>query len=116
MTDERSGKLVRVPHEEWPAAMPKGLVDVWRSQGFLVQVFDPKDGAQRLTVCRTKHNGKSWVPGITWDELQQIKAECGNSEVYAVEIFPAESDLVNVANMRHLWLLNKAPDFAWRKS
>lgn len=33
----------------------------------------------------------------------------------AGEVFPAESDVVNVANMRHLWLLREPPPFGWRR-
>jgi hypothetical protein len=34
--------------------------------------------------------------------------------MWAVEIYPADGDVVAVANMRHLWLLPEAPAFAWR--
>jgi len=33
----------------------------------------------------------------------------------AIEIFPADMDVVNVANMRHLWVMAEPVEFAWRK-
>lgn len=33
----------------------------------------------------------------------------------AVEIYPAERDIVNVANMRHLWVLPERLPFGWRR-
>jgi hypothetical protein len=39
-----------------------------------------------------------------WRELQQIKNEIVGSENEAVELFPAESRLVDTANQYHLWV------------
>jgi hypothetical protein len=103
------------PREQWPSFTPleNPPIEVWRSRGFMVQVFAAKHGAQRLSVNRTSHNSTSWDAQITWDELQRLKAECGRADQFAVEIFPAERSLINVANMRHLWLLPEPPPFAW---
>lgn len=40
-----------------------------------------------------------------WRVLQRIKNECAGPEREAVEIFPAESRLVDTANQYHLWAL-----------
>jgi hypothetical protein len=74
------------------------------------------NGAERLTICRTTVDPSAarWLEGIGWDDLQRLKRECGRGERWAVEIFPADSEVVNVANMRHLWVLPEAPSFAWR--
>jgi hypothetical protein len=32
----------------------------------------------------------------------------------AVEVYPPAGDVVNVANMRHLWVLRDRLPFAWR--
>lgn len=110
--------LVRIPVEDFPpdfALAKRPPVELWRSRKFLVQVFAEKSAVERLTVCRTQITGKTWLPGISWDELQQLKRECGRGEVWAVEIFPPESELVNVENMRHLFVTYDAPTFAWRR-
>ena len=110
--------LVPVERERWNPANwdDTSRVEVWRSREFLVQVFAEKDGAQRLTISRTHvlPNGK-WMPGITWDDLQRLKSQCGRAERWAMEIYPADEHLVDVANMRHLWILAEAPQFAWRR-
>lgn len=111
--------LAIIPQEKWPVSVALSMnnppVEAWRSQDFLVQVFVECDGIERLSVCRTSHNGQRWEDEITWDELQRLKAECGRGNRYAVEVYPADSDVVNVANMRHLWVLLSAPPFAWKK-
>jgi hypothetical protein len=106
--------LVRIKPEAWPTYPPR-LAEVWRSRGFLVQVFAEDGGIFRLSVCRTMHNGESWVDQISWEELMQCKRECGRGGLDAVEVYPADADIVNVANMRHLWVLPEPVAFAWRK-
>jgi hypothetical protein len=111
--------LVDIPESQWTDTMISLSVrprEVWRSSQFLVEVFPEKDGASRMSVCRTMvgEDGK-WVDGISWDQLMKIKDQCGYGRDWAVEIFPSNDDVVNVANMRHLWLIPSAPAFAWIK-
>lgn len=108
--------LERLPEREWPPVNQPGLVEVWRSRNFLVQVFHESQGATRLSVCRTTMNQSTgrWEDGISWDDLQRLKRECGRGQLDAVEVYPADRDVVNVANMRHLWVLNDPLSFAWR--
>jgi hypothetical protein len=40
-----------------------------------------------------------------WADLQRIKDELMGPERVALEVFPASSQLVDVADMRHLWVL-----------
>lgn len=88
---------------------------LFRSRQFLLQVFHDKNGGLRLSVNRTEYDERkqSWREDISWDELQRLKAEAGFADRWAVEIYPAADAVVNVANMRHLWLLGEAPAFAW---
>jgi len=52
-----------------------------------------------LDICpRDGKNAKNWR------ELQQIKNELVGPEHEAVELFPAESRLVDTANQYHLWV------------
>lgn len=106
--------LVRIQPEVWPTWPPR-MIEVWRSRHFLVQVFSEAGNVQRLTICRTSHNGDSWDELITWDELMQCKRQCGRGDRDALEVYPADKDIVNVANMRHLWLPAEPVVFAWRK-
>ena len=52
-----------------------------------------------------RHDGS-----ITWDQLQSVKNEVWGPDARAVEVYPAQGDVVNAGNMRHLWRLG-AGDF-----
>jgi len=109
------GELRLIPREEWPN--PQGPQRrVWRSRDYLVQEFDaPAPACVRLTANRTTLTGDRWSDNLTWDELQDIKAQCGYPMAVAVEVYPPAGDVVNVANMRHLWVLREPPAFMWRR-
>lgn len=96
--------LVDVPKETWPPQGDSLRFKVMRSRYFLVQFFNDAS-MTRLSVNRCSLNGEGrWSDEITWDELQEIKRQCGYGERLAVEIYPCDTDIVNVANMRHLWI------------
>lgn len=111
-------RLQEVPHYEWPANTPMSIMRVFRSRDYLVQEYREANPLviSRLSICRTSISGNRWKDGIAWEELQRIKNECGYGDVDAVEIYPADSDVVNVANMRHLWVMDAPVSFAWRKT
>lgn len=87
---------------------------VWRSKRHSVMLYADRNGFMRLTIQKTevKDNG-NWGDGISWDTMQRLKKEAGFGNTWAVEIFPPEDRVVNVSNMRHLWLMDKKPEFAW---
>lgn len=111
--NKKYGKTMRLVHQD-PKAPAGQPIQAWRSKNFLAQITKEESGFTRLSVnrCAIDHNG-NWEDGISWDELQQIKKEVGLAETWAVEVFPPEDMLVNVANIRHLWLVTDAP-FAWK--
>jgi len=87
----------------------------WRNRHFLAQLYCEQTGYLRLTVQRCAiNNDGSWVGGITWDELMAVKSAVGLDDRWAVEVYPPALSVVNVANMRHLFLLPEAPAYAWR--
>lgn len=97
--------------------LPDGLLEVWRSREFLAQVFAAHPGIVRVSINRTSidtGNGR-WADGISWEELQRVKREIGRGHLDAVEVFPADCDIVNVANMRHLFIFDESLPFVWRK-
>ena len=105
-------KLRQVPRDLWPSERPD-ILEVWRSRGFLVQVCSEPNGYVRMSVNRTAHTGDNWVAAITWDELMQLKRECGRGDADALELYPADADVVNVANIRHLFFPPSPVDFKW---
>ena len=119
MVKQRTEKLEQIPKDQWPddSSDTKECerLAVWISSGFLVQLLrDRTHNVSRITVNRVAiDNQGRWRDGITWDELQHIKNEIGFSTDWLVEIFPPSDRVVNVANMRHLWIVPK-PQFAWQ--
>lgn len=87
-------------------AIENGLIEAWRSRDFLVQVYDKgESNVLRMTVSRTESDVRgNWKSSITWDELQRCKREIGRGHLEGFEVFPAEGEVVNVANMRHVWI------------
>lgn len=110
-------KFKPVPSELWPASQHDPTrEEVYINNEFLVQVFAEADGVKRLTVNLTAMgSGIRWKDGISWDALQAIKDSLGFADQDAVELYPAKNDIVNVANMRHLWVLPEKVSFGWRK-
>ena len=114
------GKAMQeVPRSEWPffTAWETIPIRVWRSRDYLAVLYEQRaDGMRRLTVNSTRRmpnrkreKGFDWRDGITWDELQRIKNECLGEDVWCVEVYPPQADVVDVANMRHLWPLDEPP-------
>lgn len=104
----------QIPRADWPdVRTPPNLWKVWRNNQFLVQVYQEADQIIRLTVNRTAAARDGWRQEISWDDLQAVKNAVGFGNSQAVEIYPAEVDVVNVANMRHLWVLPEKLPFGW---
>ena len=59
----------------------------------------PPWGMVRCLTVRRRNGGDR----IGWDTLQAIKNELLGPDAVAVEVYPAASDVVNEANLRHLW-------------
>lgn len=119
MNKQYCEKLVPVLRQEWPEQKTTGrseLLLVFRNNKFLVQVFKENEMI-RISVNRTdlKPDG-GWQDDITWDDLQDIKREIGFGNKLAVEIYPRDVDIVNVANIRHLWIMDDNIELGWKRS
>jgi len=94
------------------------LMKAFRNRRFLAQVYLNGDYV-RISVNRTDYDPDNdcWKEGITWDDLQKIKADMGFGNFDAVEVFPRDDDIIYVTNMRHLWIMpdGHSLDFIWRK-
>jgi hypothetical protein len=110
-------KFKNIPQNQW-RNIPKGLFEVWTNKDFLVQINKEASGI-RITINKLKHKvikGEPiWDDGISWDQIQEIKSLVGYGDKWAVECFPPDQEVVNVANMRHIWILNNPPEYGWHK-
>jgi hypothetical protein len=86
---------------------------LFRNRHFLAAIYiDERDGQGfcRLTVNRTElEQDGNWKGNITWDELMAVKRGIGMGDQWMVEVYPADEEIVHVANMRHLFLVPQPP-------
>lgn len=113
--------LIEIPRARWPnhyLTDPQAPTKVWESRSFLAQLYDAgaREGrtVMRLSVCRvTLQDDGRWEENLSWDDLMRVKREIGFGDWYAVEIYPQDKEIVNVANMRHLWILSAPLTIGW---
>jgi hypothetical protein len=109
-------RLIEVSGEsegEWHRA----FVD--RERGVVVQFWTnatpgcdgtPWEGTLRVAVKHTRaktpeqYECRKYSLPITWDDMQAIKDHFWPSRI-AVEVFPPKDSIVNVADMRWMWVL-----------
>ena len=103
--------LRQIPRHEWTVAPPT-LLELWKSAAFCVSVYSNMGDTERISVSRYLRPGERDISGhgvsdavFSWEELQDIKRQVGRGNRFAVEIYPPDGEVVNVANVRHLLVL-----------
>lgn len=86
-----------LPVPEGQQVFRNNLYTVW------VETMPGLEGKIVLTHLSIKRNGRE--PIHDWRDLQAIKNELCGTETEAVELYPAESRLIDGANQYHLWVL-----------
>ena len=75
---------------------------VWANEAYTVHRRDiSKDRDDSVVHLSIKRNDRE--PARDWRDFQQIKNELVGPEAEALELYPAESRLVDMANQYHLW-------------
>jgi hypothetical protein len=118
---KRPERLREIPKEAWPPSfrlMTKTPIKAWQSRQYLAQLFDEGAHCERTTVRLsvnrvTVNDVGRWDDGLSWDELMQVKREVGYGDWYAIEIYPRDCDIVNVGNLRHLWIFSTPLSVGW---
>lgn len=86
------------------------MIKAWTSAIYAVQLHErPQDhcidpDGRRLQVkwlAVSRHDGMSTFP---WGHLQRIKNELVGPDRLAVQVFPPVDEVVDSANMAHLWV------------
>lgn len=94
---------------EWVSQRPdegKGWLSevhtVWKNRAFavLIRTVDTEWGPVMHAAIRNVSE-----TDIPWRDMQRIKDELFGEERAAVEVFPPSDELVDEANMYHLWVL-----------
>lgn len=76
-----------------------------------VYVIEGLDGIEVRENVPLGHLMVEHGGSITWEVLQIIKNEVWGPQTRAIEVYPAEADVVNTGNYRHLWRLGEG-DFS----
>lgn len=63
---------------------------------------EPSEWGPVIHLWIRRHDGE---PIYSWSALQRIKDELVGEDRTAVDVYPAKGDLVDQANMYHLWVL-----------
>jgi len=77
----------------------------WKNDTYTVAVRDHSYGCQTLKHLSIKRNDREVIHD--WRDLQEIKNMLVGKECEGIEIYPAESRLVDTANQYHLWVFPK---------
>ena len=85
----------------WRSYLGEDSLSVWKSEEFFAVAFQMPP-CVRLDIERSDKRD-----GITWDEMQNIKAECGFADCDAIEFYPRDSDVLNTGNFRHMYIFNE---------
>lgn len=88
---------------------PEGCFAVWKNNLYIVLAMFEPNGITRLQI--RPNDGQ---PTRSWQHLQRIKNELMGPERVAVEVFPAVSELVDDANIYHLWVLPEGARLPFR--
>ena len=75
-------------------------IGIWEDDVYYVAAFLDQN------TIRLDINRKDMADGLTWDDLQSIKTKCGFENFDAVEFYPRNADVLNTANIRHLYLFS----------
>jgi hypothetical protein len=84
-----------------PDLEKEGFEACWKNSRYTVVGRNVKSDIGNLVHLSIKRNDKN--PLHDWRDLQRIKNEILGPEEEAVELYPAESRLVDGANQYHLW-------------
>jgi len=83
--------------------LAKEPAEMWKNHKYTVIVEREPKFIGVVTHISLRRNDRK--PMIPWRDLQRIKNELAGEETEAIELFPAESRLVDCANQRHLWVM-----------
>jgi hypothetical protein len=89
-----AAQLRRLYHDEFIAGT------TWMNSLYVVIQKDLPDGAMHLSIRRTDR-----MACRDWRHFQEIKNQLAGPDREALEIYPAESRVVDTANQFHLWVL-----------
>ena len=92
---------VSVDHALKSSSRSRYLVGFYANATYSVQVYDKFEHAGITWLLIRRHDEGKDFP---WYDLQHAKNSIVGEDRLAVEVFPPEAELVDDANIRHLWV------------
>lgn len=89
---------MRQVHPDFTSPFGEPAVAAWVSADFVAGLF-LQGNAWRLSIARSDGSASP----MSWEELMQVKRDCGFSGQDAVEVYPCDEDIINTGNIRHLY-------------
>lgn len=96
----------QIPADLKSYAQKHGVTEVWASKHFRLRIIRHTEVIYRISVHRmtVDVDNDTWKGNISWDEMNELKRQCGRGSINAVERFPPDDELINAGNYRHLWI------------
>ena len=91
-------------------SVPRGMTRAFSNNRLVIMIFDNEsinflgDRINAIKVMVQRHDDKP-IPNH-WRELQNIKNKIFGNDATAIEFFPPESELVDVANIYWFWVID----------
>jgi len=83
----------------------RDAAEVWVNSRYHVHVIRDAENGFGVPVTWLSIRRHDKLPIHDWRDMQRIKNELLGPEIEAIEVYPAESRLVDTANQFHLWAL-----------
>ena len=87
-----------------------GDEEQWANGVYVVYKRQTRPGFIHLSIKRADRQ-----PCRDWRDFQRIKNQLAGPEWEAVELYPAESRLVDMANQFHLWCFEQPLGLGWQQ-
>ena len=107
--------LAEVSSKDWV------LLERWVSRRLLVNLYAESRAQVTEDSCFLRmvvhflelRDDGNYREGLTWDDLQEVKRQIGRGDWCGYEVYPRDRDVINNANLRHIWLLPKHRTIGW---
>ena len=108
--------LERLELDESPLADDPSIQSLWADEEFFVSVHTEGDDTYRLVVMRmadcAPYDTSVSVP-LSFEDVQHLKREVGFADRCAVEVFPADENVVAGPAVRHVIVLPQGQHVGW---
>ena len=103
-----------VYHGEWMPEMDRCWMDYERGYSVCSRMINTKQwgNVEHVTISKFDKDGDIRTVGgsIGWNEKMMIKNELFGEDRFAIEVYPKQDRLVDMADVYHLWVFGKKYD------